>query len=322
MEYKLDKNSTVPSYLQLKKILESIIRSGNIQDDRLPTIRQVAKDFDVSVNTVLRAYNELGKEGIVTGIVGRGTFVNSASIELEQHNREIMLEKVIEHSLEEALALDFTIDEFERAAMAYTRKKRVMMQKIRLVFIECNIEQLTYFTEHLELDPHIHRVILLLKDLRQRNEETTQKINTGDIFVTSFYHLKEVQGHLGGIDKPIIGINIEPEVATLIKVAKIPPNSTVGIITTSEQFAAIIREILEGLNIKFPRILEASSPAPGTLQNIVRLCDAVLVSPKQKKAVQQHARREASVIEFVFTPDRTSINNLKVALLELDKNAY
>ena len=320
MELNPSKKYDRPYYLQLKNILKAKIQSGIIKDKKLPSIRQLARDFSVSVNTVLRAYNELSKEGIVSGSVGKGTFITINSQELKIHNRQILLKKIVEHSVEEALSLEFALDEFETAVKEYINEKLEMMQKIRLAFIECNIEQLTYFTDHLELDPHIQRVPILLEDLRDQNKNMAQKAAHSDIFVTSFYHLNEVQGYLGHLEKPVIGINIEPEVATLIKIARIPFESKVGIVTTSSQFRKEIRDVLGKLHLNFKEIHETNSKNSETVRELVKKCDAVLVSPKQKKKVTEYAADGTTVIEFIFTPDRTSINNLKLAILELKKN--
>jgi GntR family transcriptional regulator len=320
MAFKLEEPYNLPYYLQLKNILKSRIQSGAIKSNKLPPVRQVARDFGVSVNTVLRAYNELGREGIVTSEVGKGTFVNITRQELKSHNRQVLLKKIIEHALEEALSLEFSMEEFQQSVTDYITEKQEMMRNIRLCFIECNIEQLTYFTNHLELDPHIQRIPILLEDLRNHNKAEIQKTVDCDILVTSFYHLREVQKNYEYLDKPIIGINIEPDVTTLIQVARIPADDTIGIVTTSLQFKKEIREVLQKLNLAFSGILETNSHDNETVKEIVvRKCDTVLVSPKQKSVVQNYARDGTKVIEFVFTPDRTSINNLKLAILELKK---
>ena len=320
MDIKLKEGYDSPYYIQLKNILKNKIQSGVIKTKQLPTVRQVARDLGISVNTVLRAYNELGKEGIVTGSVGKGTFVTVSPQEIKSRNRQTLLKKIVEHSLEEALSLEFSIEEFKNAVSEYVKEKLEMMGKVKLVFIECNIEQLAYFTDHLELDPHIRRIPVLLEDLRNQDREVMQKVSKSDIFVTSFYHLNEVQEQLEHLNKPVIGINIEPEVATLIKIAKIPSNSVVGIVTTSKKFRKEIKEVLERLDLRFSEIFETNSENRDTIQHLVKKCSAVLVSPKQKKIVLGFANSSTEVIEFIFSPDRTSINNLKVTIFELKKS--
>ena len=237
--------------------------------------------------------------------------------EVQRHNRQELLTRVIEHALEESLALEYSIEEFSAAVETLVREKRDLMEKVHLVFIECNIEQLLYFTDHLGLDPHIHRIPVLLGDLQSGKRETMEQIAASDIVVTSFYHVDEVRKRLSHLGRPIVGISLEPDIATIVRVAKIPKQSTVGIVTTSEDFRAIIRETLASLELGFARVLESTSRDEEAVRGVVERCDALLVSPQRRQRVAEMAREGVEVIEFVFSPDRTSVNNLKVALLEL-----
>jgi GntR family transcriptional regulator len=129
--------------------------------------------------------------------------------------------------------------------------------------------------------------------------------------------MDEVQKRLAALGRPIVGISLEPEIGTIIRIAKIPRERTVGIVTTSDRFRRIIREVLGELGLSFAGLLETSSTSRQSIKRLVERCDAVLVSPKRRQLVEQLAAPGREVIEFMFTPDRTSINNLKVALLEL-----
>jgi GntR family transcriptional regulator len=318
MEKKLEKKPGAPYYLQLKDILKTLIQSGDLREGRIPPVRQLAREYGVSINTALRAYESLRREGLVAGAVGRGTFVTTTG-EMQRRNRQGLLRRVVEHALEEALALACSIEEFSEAVSELVAEKRELLRKVRLAFIECNIEQLLYFTDHLDLDPHIHRIPVLLGDLQAAKKETLEALASSDIVVTSFYHIEEVRGRLASLGKPIVGISLEPEMGTIIRIAKIPKESTVGLVTTSEDFRAIIREILASLGLRFARILETTSRDREEVRELARQCGALLVSPQRRQQVSEAAGPGAEVIEFVFTPDRTSVNNLKVALLELQK---
>lgn len=317
MSAKLEKKPGEPYYVQLQNILKGRIQNGELKDGRIPPIRQLAREFGVSINTALRAYEGLRREGLVKGAVGSGTFVTSRPNELQRHNRQALLRKVVEHALEEALALEFSIEEFSDAVKGLAVEKRELLRKVRLAFIECNIEQLLYFTDHLELDPHIHRIPVLLGDLQADSERALAELAACDIVVTSFYHVEEVRRRLARLGKPIVGISLEPEMGTIIRIAQIPRESTVGLVTNSEDFRSIIREVLGALGLEFARILETTSRQEEVVRELVGQCDALLVSPQRRQQLAALAREGAEVIEFVFTPDRTSVNNLKVALLEL-----
>ncbi len=66
-----------PKYLAIAEVIAREIRCGGIKaGERLPTHRDLAYRLGVTVGTVSRAYGEIGRRGLTTGEVGRGTFVS------------------------------------------------------------------------------------------------------------------------------------------------------------------------------------------------------------------------------------------------------
>ena len=71
-----------PLYAQLIDNIKREIASARLAaEEFLPSSRVLAKDLGVSVITVVRAYEELEKEGIVHSRQGRGTFISQAARE-------------------------------------------------------------------------------------------------------------------------------------------------------------------------------------------------------------------------------------------------
>jgi GntR family transcriptional regulator len=69
-------NNGVPIYVQLRdQIAAAIGRGALAPDTQLPTMRQLAVALRIDLNTVQRAYNELEREGLLTMVQGRGSFV-------------------------------------------------------------------------------------------------------------------------------------------------------------------------------------------------------------------------------------------------------
>ncbi len=67
-----------PAYRSLAEIVIQAVETGELRDgDRLPTHRTLAYNLGLSVQTVSRAYDDLIRRGVITGEVGRGTFVRS-----------------------------------------------------------------------------------------------------------------------------------------------------------------------------------------------------------------------------------------------------
>jgi len=76
IEFQLDPVSGVATYLQLVQQVRDALRLGLLEPgDRLPTAQQVVARLAINPNTVLKAYRDLEREGLVRGRPGMGTFV-------------------------------------------------------------------------------------------------------------------------------------------------------------------------------------------------------------------------------------------------------
>jgi GntR family transcriptional regulator len=76
IEFQLDTTSGVATYLQLVQQVHDALRLGLLEPgDQLPTAQQVVAKLAINPNTVLKAYRDLEREGLVRGRPGQGTFV-------------------------------------------------------------------------------------------------------------------------------------------------------------------------------------------------------------------------------------------------------
>lgn len=76
IEFRLDAASGVATYLQLVQQVRQAIRLGLLEPgDQLPTAQQVVTKLAINPNTVLKAYRDLERDGLVRARPGLGTFV-------------------------------------------------------------------------------------------------------------------------------------------------------------------------------------------------------------------------------------------------------
>ncbi len=72
----LDATSEVPLYRQLASFIQNLVRAGRLSaGDRLPPTRELAGQLGLNRTTVSAAYEVLEAEGLITGQVGRGSFI-------------------------------------------------------------------------------------------------------------------------------------------------------------------------------------------------------------------------------------------------------
>lgn len=89
---KILQNTGEPIYLQIARQFKEDILAGKMeQGEYLPSIRSLAKDLKISVITTMKAYEQLESEGLVTGVQGKGFYVNAQDSQMlrEQHLRKV-----------------------------------------------------------------------------------------------------------------------------------------------------------------------------------------------------------------------------------------
>lgn len=93
---KLNLNSPVPIYEQVVEEIKRLIKIGELKKgDALPPIRSFAKQLDVGVNTIARAYQELDSLNLIEGNRRKGSYIKETLVELDDDNSKIFKEPIL-----------------------------------------------------------------------------------------------------------------------------------------------------------------------------------------------------------------------------------
>ena len=95
MFLRIEKGSAVPISSQIEKQVAMLCASGKLKaGERLPSVRELARELGVNQNTVLRVYERLVRDELLEMRHGQGTFVstNSRSASLAAHRRRLLEE--------------------------------------------------------------------------------------------------------------------------------------------------------------------------------------------------------------------------------------
>jgi GntR family transcriptional regulator len=78
ISFRMDGRSGEPPYLQIVRQVRQALRMGVLNvGDQLPSVREVVAAVAINPNTVLKAYRDLEREGLVEARAGQGTFVRA-----------------------------------------------------------------------------------------------------------------------------------------------------------------------------------------------------------------------------------------------------
>lgn len=105
----LSNASSDPIYIQIMNQIRQSILSGELRaGDTLPSIRQLAKDLQVSVITTKRAFEELEKEQLIDTVVGKGSYVSGANKNFIREQRMKRLEEKMLEIIRESKELNMS----------------------------------------------------------------------------------------------------------------------------------------------------------------------------------------------------------------------
>lgn len=113
MEILISYQSKDPIYIQIVSQIKKLVLDEKLKPgDSIPAMRTLAKDLNVSVITVQKAYEILRDEGFLNTVVGKGTFVEKPEIhDLKINQKENLITK-IDETIKFAYINGFNSDEF------------------------------------------------------------------------------------------------------------------------------------------------------------------------------------------------------------------
>jgi GntR family transcriptional regulator len=111
----LDYSAGVPIYRQIIDQIRFGIASGQLKlGEQLPTVRALAVELKVNLNTVSKAYKELEIKNILETQQGSGTFINKTEQVVLEKEREDKLKEVCLQFSSIAFNYGFSLDEIVR----------------------------------------------------------------------------------------------------------------------------------------------------------------------------------------------------------------
>ena len=92
----IDEGSPVPPFRQLHAAVVSAVAEGRLLPGaRLPTVRALASQLGLAVNTIAAAYRALESDGVIEGRGRAGTFVRFGEDPLEAQARRIAADAAV-----------------------------------------------------------------------------------------------------------------------------------------------------------------------------------------------------------------------------------
>ena len=124
MDIIISNSSEAPIYEQIVSQIKAQIMSGQLSEgDALPSMRVLAKDLKISIITTKRAYEDLERDGYITSVTGKGSFVRGLSEEYVRNNIRYAIEELFDAAVDKALVGNVSKEELtEMLKIIYEEK--------------------------------------------------------------------------------------------------------------------------------------------------------------------------------------------------------
>ena len=108
----IDSRSGVPIYVQLVAQVRHAVEVGGLgPGEKLPTVRGLAGELAIAPNTIVKAYNELQREGLVESRPGVGTVIAEGVAEVAREGKRRAIFERLKVLVRDAAALGITEDD-------------------------------------------------------------------------------------------------------------------------------------------------------------------------------------------------------------------
>ncbi len=123
IQFVLDVKTGIPFYRQIIDQIKFGIASGNLKaGEQLPTVRALAVELKVNLNTVTKAYKELEIQNILETQQGSGTFISKTNITIPAKERLKKLQSICSEFLTIALSYGFSKGEIISEIQKFSEK--------------------------------------------------------------------------------------------------------------------------------------------------------------------------------------------------------
>jgi GntR family transcriptional regulator len=122
---RVDPAGQEPVFQQIVDHVKREIATGRMKpEDRLPSVRDLAKELVINPNTIARAYQTLEAEGVTYSRRGAGTFIAATKPVVKGDERRRRFREALDAALADAFHLGVSEDEARKAFEAAMKRFR------------------------------------------------------------------------------------------------------------------------------------------------------------------------------------------------------
>jgi DNA-binding transcriptional regulator YhcF (GntR family) len=314
---------TLPLYVQITEQLKYLIRSAQLPpDSQLPTPVHLARSLRINKNTIVRAYQELSRDGFVVVHNGRGTFVADGVAERVELATDGHFMRQLDSAIERGLAVGLQPEQLASMVLMRAQALGARSAEVTAVLLECNSRSLDYFAEQLRRELGIAIVPVLLQQLDHADgyRAVASQMLKSDFVICTFYHLADVRKKLKQW-KPLraletFAIAVRPHLDVITRLKKLRPGSRLGVVYCKDEPFAESRlramtDMIHDIQLPNIEVTTVLFDPDAADTSVFDGCDALLVRTDAVDNVRPSIPAHVPIIEFAYLFDAAAYHMLK-----------
>jgi GntR family transcriptional regulator len=316
VDIRLDRRSGVPLQSQLFEQLKHYIGTRRIeQGQRLPSVRQLARELRLSPVTVSRAYAELEARGLVEAKQGSGVFVvdfKHLSAGIGQDGRlQDFASAVVAH----ARRLGYAPEDVAAAIRAAADPRDLRDPHLVVVIDEFDSvdPQVELLAQALAADG-VHVEGVRLDDV----DAKADLVHRAGVIASAPHCFGLVRQRLVDREDEVIGLTmtLSPEVRARLR--EIEPSSRVVVVATLPSFLSWMSYAVRLQVPLHADPVEVAMTDPGAVKRAIASADVVVYGSGVRHRLPPMLPQQLPAIELRHVPDDESIANLRRQLAQAD----
>ena len=323
MDLKLNRKNQLPVHTQLKAQLVYLIQSGQLASGtQLPTVRQLAGFLRVNRNTVAKVFADMQREGLLSCEPGRGTFVSSTSLKSKtkvEHMNKLL--EVVDDALAKAARLGFSAEEVFLTLYARTQAAPPVQtrpaRRVSALFIECSRPELDLFSSELSRELSIQVDSILVEDFEKMVQKDPSRLKRYGLIITTFYHIREVQGLLDGSGTEVVALMVDTSLDTLMRLTALPDGTKVGVACTTKSGSENMKLSIQRAGLKHLQVITGCAEKNGSMEKMIAEASVIVCSSLVEDRLRALVPKTKELVVDNKRIDQAGIAMLRSRLLEM-----
>lgn len=305
----------MPRAIQLKSQFEYCIVTGQLEaGEKLPSIRGVADELGIAPATVVKAYGELERAGLVIATEGVGFFV--VGTRQTRDDAQLRVHEAARRLIDDAVSLGVPPERVLQVVLQEISQKRNSRDRRQVVVLTRRMADPAGVARHIRLalaDLYVDVVGVALEDVQDDYSAWENQLRKARMVVAPLFNYKDAQEVVRDAKVELIPLLMVPREDVRDRVISLPAGTSVDVVASAPEF---LDGLVAALGQWHPALEVRNSIHAGStrLRKVLSTSECVVYGTLARQKIEPLIPNRTIGIEFIYVPDDSAIRGIRRVL--------